>query len=159
MSSEGHLDADFQSHIGTGIDTKGTVKSIVIQRDNKILIVGDFSSFNSHKVDGVVRLNPDGSMDEDFYKTAGNSFFVGFPLLEAEDMENEAGLYLSKAMIQPDGHIILGGEFISYDKQQDIYSSRILRMDAAGNLDLDFIKAGLAHKFTSDVNAVLQLPD
>jgi WD40 repeat protein len=62
-------------------------------------------------------------------------------------------------MVQPDGHIILGGEFISYDKGQDIYSSRILRMDTYGNLDLDFVKRGLAHKFTSDVNAILQLPD
>ncbi len=94
LNPSGHLDADFQSRIGSGIDPKGTVKSVVIQRDNKILVVGDFSSFNGRKVDGVTRLNPDGSFDEEFYKTAGKSFFVGFPLLESEDMENEAGLYL-----------------------------------------------------------------
>jgi uncharacterized delta-60 repeat protein len=159
LSPGGLLDQAFQSHIGTGIDSKGTVKSIVIQPDNKILVVGDFSSFNERKVDGVVRLNPDGTMDEDFYKTAGNSFFVGFPLLESEDMAAEGGLFLTKALVQPDGHILLGGEFISYDKSSDIYSSRVLRMDSSGSLDLDFIKNGLKHKFKSDVNSLIQLPD
>lgn len=155
----GELDTFFSAQTGEGIDPKGTVKSVIAQADGKILIVGDFTLFNRRKVDGVVRLNPDGSMDEEFYKTVGNSFFVGFPLLESEESEAEAGLYLSKALLQPDGHIVLGGEFISYDKEQDIYSSKVLRIDQDGNLDLDFIKKTLEHKFDGDVNAILQMND
>src|SRR5262249_39524025 len=51
------------------------------------------------------------------------------------------------------------GEFISYDTNQDIYSSRVLRIDSSGKLDLAFIKNTLEHKFETDVNSLLQLPD
>ena len=58
----GGLDASFNA--GTG--PNGTVKTVLIQPDGKILIGGGFTAYNGISKNGVLRLNPDGSLDNSF---------------------------------------------------------------------------------------------
>jgi len=37
-----------------------------IQNDDKILLVGDFNAYNSTAANRIIRLNPDGSIDNTF---------------------------------------------------------------------------------------------
>ncbi len=59
---DGNLDTTFQ--IGSGTDD--FVLSVKIQKDGKILVGGNFSSFNGQPQNRLVRLNSDGSIDSEF---------------------------------------------------------------------------------------------
>src|SRR6185436_14359366 len=49
---------------GNGAD--GTVNSIVLQSDGRILVAGDFTHFNDLPANGIMRLNEDGTLDTTF---------------------------------------------------------------------------------------------
>ncbi len=62
LNANGSLDTSFNP--GTGAD--GPVRSLTVQSDGKVLVVGDFRHFNDLEVSGIMRLNPDGSLDDTF---------------------------------------------------------------------------------------------
>lgn len=119
LNSDGTLDATFFP--GSGFDT-GTanrqVLSIALQPDGKVLAGGRFDSFNGSTRNGLVRLNANGSLDHTF----GASGFSGFT-------------YVYAIVVQPDGKVLLAGEFSSY---QGHPCHNIIRVDAAGNFDPTF---------------------
>lgn len=92
----GAVDTGFNS--GTGADNMQifltVVEDIVVQPlDQKILVGGDFTSFNGVARNGIERLNPNGSRDTTFEPCSGfNGFVTDFS-------------------IQPDGQLIVGGSF------------------------------------------------
>jgi uncharacterized delta-60 repeat protein len=55
---------DTTFNIGTGFNAQ--VESILVDSNNKILVVGSFSTFNGNNKGGIVRLNSDGSIDTTF---------------------------------------------------------------------------------------------
>ena len=64
LNSNGTIDNTF--NIGTGFESTSSsdgIKSMVMQSDNKILIGGDVTMFNSSSIPKVIRLNIDGSVD------------------------------------------------------------------------------------------------
>ena len=61
LNSNGSIDTSF--NIGTGFDN--TVWTIDIQPDGKILVGGDFSTYNGTSRNRIVRLNSNGSIDKD----------------------------------------------------------------------------------------------
>jgi len=67
LNSNGILDSTFV----TGDGANGLVRSVAIQRDGKVVLVGEFSSFNNVPSTGIIRLNTDGSVDDTFLPGAG----------------------------------------------------------------------------------------
>lgn len=114
----GELDLTF-SHDGLnfGDGSNGIVYAFVTQPDGKILIAGDFSSYNGIQRNRIARLNADGSLDTSFNPGSGGN-----------------GSLLA-IVLQPDGKILVGGQFTSYDGRE---RNNIARLNSDGSLDQSF---------------------
>ena len=113
LKADGTLDVTFK--LGTGAD--GTVFTTAIQSDGKIIIGGDFTSFNGTARNHIARLNSDGTLDATFNPGSGAD-----------------GTVFTTA-IQSDGKIIIGGDFASYNGTT---KNHIARLYADGTLDATF---------------------
>lgn len=113
----GSMDTSF--NIGTGVD--GSVSTIAIQTDGKILIGGAFSGFNGVWRNNIARLNANGSMDMTFNPNTTSS--VG------------ANSIIRHIHLQSDGKMIISGSFTSYNGTS---RNRIARVNANGSLDASF---------------------
>ena len=109
LHSNGALDTTFNP--GTGIND-WAVQSINIQGDGKILMGGTFVSYNGTTTGGLARTNSNGLLDSTFNTGIG-------PYSESFS----GGVYAS--IIQPDGKIIIGGAFRSYNGTEVYYLARI----------------------------------
>jgi uncharacterized delta-60 repeat protein len=113
LNTDGSLDPTF--NVGTGVNN--SVWAIAVQSDGKIIIGGAFTTYNGVAKNRIVRLYPDGSIDENFNTGVGlNST-------------------LRKALLQNDGKIIIGGSFTSYNETE---RNRIARLNNNGTLDESF---------------------
>jgi uncharacterized delta-60 repeat protein len=101
---------------GAGV-TDGVVRAAAFQPDGKPVIAGSFTNVAGAPRSGVARLNPDGTLDAGFNPGAG-----------ADDTVNAV-------LILPDGRILIGGDFTSYDGTQ---RNGLARLNADGSLDLTF---------------------
>jgi hypothetical protein len=54
-----------------------TVAGVIVQPDNRTVIVGDFTSVNGVSRNRVARMNPDGSVDQTFNPGIGADGYVG----------------------------------------------------------------------------------
>jgi uncharacterized delta-60 repeat protein len=113
LNADGSSDVSFNS--GSGIN--GTVFSSQIQPDGKIIIGGGFSSYNDTERNNLARINSDGSLDTSF------------------NSGTEASSYVLNLAMQPDGKIIIGGVFTSYNGTA---RRNIARLNANGSLDTSF---------------------
>jgi uncharacterized delta-60 repeat protein len=113
LNTDGSIDTSF--NIGTGFD--GGVHTIKIQSDGKILIGGNFTSYNGVSRNRLIRLNQNGTVDVLFNIGSGFSDIV-------RDIE-----------IQPDGKIILVGQFGNIPSPQ---YRRIVRLNSDGSIDTTF---------------------
>lgn len=116
LKTDGTLDTTFI--IGSGADAP--VNAIALQPDGKILVAGEFSNFNSQPHSGLTRLNPDGTVD--------TAFDIG-------DGAEGAGI-VNTILLQPDGKILVGGQFSDFDNGS---SSGIARLLPDGSLDPTFL--------------------
>jgi uncharacterized delta-60 repeat protein/uncharacterized repeat protein (TIGR01451 family) len=114
LNADGSLDTGFNP--GTGFNN--TVRSIAIQSDGKIIVGGEFTSFNGTVRNHIARLNADGSLDTGF-----DPIFQGF------------NNFVYSTAIQSDGEIIVGGLFTSFNGTA---RNRIARLYADGSLDTGF---------------------
>lgn len=112
LNNDGTLDTNF--NIGTGFNN--AVLSIKEQPDQKILIGGSFTTFNSFTQNKITRLNSDGSLDNTF--TIGTGFNSSVWDI---DLQNDK--------------IIAIGSFSSYNLTS---SNRIVRLNSTGTLDASF---------------------
>jgi uncharacterized delta-60 repeat protein len=110
INSDGSLDLTFSP--GTGTDGTGSVGTMALQPDGKILIGGYFTSYDGTARNHLARLNSDGSLDLTFDPGTGTDDYV------------------YTMALQPDGKILIGGNFISF--------SGITRVNSDGSLDLTF---------------------
>jgi len=113
LNSDGSIDSTF--NFGTGFSYRTEI--VAIQQDGKILVGGDFNSFNGIVSENIVRLNPDGSFDSTFVTGTG---FSG---------------YTKSISIQQDGKIIVGGSFSSFNGTT---ANRIVRLYTDGSIDPTF---------------------
>lgn len=104
LNIDGTLDASFNS--GTGAND--IVGTIGFQSDGKLIIGGNFKSYNGIPVNNIVRINIDGTLDA--------SFVTG----------KSVNKYVDNILIQPDDKLIMGGEFTSYNGNKSNYIARIL---------------------------------
>jgi len=113
LEKDGSIDETF--NIGTGFN--GSVSLIELQKDGKIMVGGNFTNFNGTDINRVLRLHPDGRLDESFDPGTG--------------FENP----VTGICIQEDGKILIGGEFTFYNGQ---FQKRLLRVYPDGTLDGSF---------------------
>lgn len=113
LNSEGTLDDSFK--IGLGFDDY--VNSIVVQSDNKIIVGGQFQSYNGKTTNSITRLNPDGSLDESFKIGTGFNSSV------------------SSIIVQTDGKLVVGGSFTSFN---GVSANKIVRLNIDGTIDQSF---------------------
>ncbi|GEM_PF-955766 len=114
FNADGTVDQSF--NVGTGAND--VVKAIVVQTDGKILIGGNFFTYNGASVNFLARLNADGSLDTSF-NTGG---------------AGPAGQIFAIAL-QTDGKIIIGGSFGSYNGTS---ANNLTRLNTNGSLDTTF---------------------
>jgi uncharacterized delta-60 repeat protein len=126
LNSDGSLDDGFNR----GVGANNTIRATLLQTDGKLIIAGDFTAYNNTPINRIARLNPDGSLDGDFT-----------PGLGANNNVHAIG-------IQPDGKLIIGGNFNLFD---GIVRTRIARLNSDGSLDTSFDPGGGA---TSTINTI-----
>lgn len=119
LNADGSLDSTFNA---SGSGANATVNTIAVQNDGKILVGGDFTSYNGNAAapNYIMRLNADGSLDTTF-----NNGGVG---------PNNSVWTIT---VQPDGKILIGGFFVSYNGNVDAPNG-IMRLNADGTLDTTF---------------------
>lgn len=110
----GRMDPSYE--VGTG--TNNAISAMALDQDGKALIVGTFTTFNGTSRNYVARLNTNGSLDPAFDPGTGPDDAVG------------------SVAVQPDGKIVIGGNFSSYN---GVARSRIARLNSDGTLDAGFV--------------------
>ena len=132
LNTDGSFDASF--NVGAGL-AASQANAIVVQPDDKIILGGSFTLASGTSRNRVARLNADGSLDTSFDPGTG-----------ANNVVNGAAL-------QPDGKILIGGNFTQYNGTA---RNRIARLNADGSLDTSFvIGAGATHP----VSEIVVQPD
>jgi uncharacterized delta-60 repeat protein len=101
-------------------NSNGTIGSLVVQPDGKILIAGSFTTLSPNggaaiTRNRIARLNADGTIDSAF--------------------DPNANATVSAIVLQPDGKILLGGPFTTIGGQT---RNRIARVNSDGTLDPSF---------------------
>jgi uncharacterized delta-60 repeat protein len=116
LLSTGAVDPTFNTTVGANF----SVSAIAIQSDGRVLIGGNFSSYNGTSVNCIVRLTQDGSLDPTFTPGTGPSN------------------YIKTIKLQPDGRILVGGAFLQFSGSTRQY---IARLQTNGVLDPTFAPA------------------
>ncbi|MGV9004471.1 T9SS type A sorting domain-containing protein [Flavobacterium sp.] len=121
LNINGTIDSNFNP--GMGVNSNSTISSASIQSDGKIIIGGDFTSYNGTGRDRIARLNINGTLDTSFSNGGSQSVAGAF------------NNYVTITLIQSDGKIIVGGDFSAYN---GTLRPRIARINTNGTLDLSF---------------------
>lgn len=101
-----------------------SVSTLVALPDGAMLIGGSFSSIDGVPRAGIARINADGSLDTAFDPGTGVN----------------AGAAVRSIVVQPDGQILVGGSFTSFN---GVARSRIARLTSTGALDAAFVGPAL----------------
>jgi uncharacterized delta-60 repeat protein len=134
LNTNGTLDTTF--NIGTGFNSE--VNSLAIQSDDKVIVVGNFTSYSGSNINRIVRLNTNGTLD--------TTFNIGTGIGGVTPTVDSIG-------IQSDGKILIQGQFTSYSGSLAV---RTIRLNTDGTVDTSF-----NHGINSSTrpNIILQLPN
>ena len=114
LNEDGSIDFSFNPANGAN----GRVLAVALQADGKVLIGGEFTEINGYSRNGLARINTDGSVDTTFGDYAG------------------ANNTVRGIAVQPDGQILVGGDFTEFNNYA---YSRIVRLNSTdGSLDFNF---------------------
>ncbi len=122
LHADGSRDTTFSASPSSGQGS--TVSALAEQQDGKILIGGEFTRFNNVPTYYLARLNPNGAKD------------ATFTTVVAPVTVGRGGV--SAILAQPDGRIVIGGEFNSVNGERHL---RIARLNSDGSLDRSFTTA------------------
>jgi uncharacterized delta-60 repeat protein len=136
LNTNGSVDSSFDSRFAFIVsqvpEYSGSVSSVAVQPDGKVLIVGDFLAVNgANGCYGIARLNPDGYPDGSFNAGTGVS-----------------GGIVTSVAVQPDGKVLIGGTFSTVNGTNRF---GIARLHANGSLDLSFNPGSGAYGVSSIV--------
>jgi len=154
LNADGSLDASFNPTFGSY-----SIISVFVQADGKIMVGGTFSGVNGFSRSNLVRLNGDGSLDSAFNAGGiapvrqvepladGRYLILTGTILRlnnngATDTTFLSPIFQSSALqffAQPDGSILVGGNFLSVNNTPRLYFAR-LRPNGA--LDSSFFPTG-----------------
>lgn len=116
----GSIDLSFNAAdqgLGIGDGAGSGVRSMLRQPDGKVILVGDFGTYNGVLQQRVVRLNADGTRDATYPSNAG------------------ANGQVHAAALQPDGKLIIVGFFTTVN---GVARKCVARLNADGTLDTSF---------------------
>jgi len=127
------LDATGAADVGfnTGLGPNATVRSVAVHSGGKILIAGDFISYNGVPANRFARLKATGSYDFVFATGTG------------------ADATVRSVVVQPDTAVIIGGDFTVVNGIARPYVARIHGDEKSNISSVDFANAN----FTVDENA------
>lgn len=112
-------DATPDTTFNAGLGADNSINALLLQPDGRFVIGGDFTSVGGSLRSRVARLQPNGLLD--------TSFSVG----------SGANGSVNALALQPDGKVIIGGGFTSYNGSVS-NSTRIARLNTSGSLDTSF---------------------
>jgi uncharacterized delta-60 repeat protein len=123
LNPDGSVDESFD--VGSGCEQKLVpidpnppyVFWLDIQPDGKILIAGSFAYYRGKFVNGIVRVNTDGTIDETFQSGIGLNSWARY------------------VHVLPNGQILLAGWFTNYNGYE---CNRLLRLNNDGTVDTTF---------------------
>ncbi len=125
-------DLSFNAHVETTTYLDKRVSSLIACPDGKIVAAGTFNTYNGQHVGGLIRLNPDGTLDPTF----NNNLFVSpiTPIM----------------LLDSSGRLLVAGSFTFTDGTS--YTNKILRLNQDGTLDNSFVYqlTGSIHDFKID---------
>lgn len=140
LNADGSLDTTFNFPVY--LPPGSNFRSIIIQNDGKIVLGGSFNnSYQPGSSNFILRLNPNGSID--------NSFSVGLGFDDS----------ISKMIMQPDGKILIGG---SFNTCNFVWSPCLIRLNEDGTIDTTFqIGNGFAYSdpYNGSVSDIDLLPN
>ncbi|MBB4801040.1 putative delta-60 repeat protein [Flavobacterium nitrogenifigens] len=116
LNNNGSYDSSFNS--GAGFDDD--VNAIALQTNGKIVLGGNFTSYNSNVVNRIIRLNEDGTKDESFLTGSGFS---------------KEGVEVIK--ISQSGDIMIGGSFTGFYNNSPVNRLTYLNSDGTQKADFD----------------------
>lgn len=95
FNPDGSEDSTFQK--GTGFNN--TVKALLLQADGKVIVGGDFTSYNGTPCGGITRLDTNGNIDTDFNTAIGTGANAGVKAIALEQS----------------GSLLIGGSFTDFN--------------------------------------------
>ncbi|NBV24849.1 MAG: hypothetical protein EBS05_23385, partial [Proteobacteria bacterium] len=113
LTANGALDGTFS--IGAGAN--GTVRTIAVMADGRIVIAGDFTSYNGVAVPRIARLTSVGALDVTFNPGAG------------------ADNTVYSVAVQTNGSVVVGGAFTTFG---GLTKNGLTRLNVDGSLDTSF---------------------
>lgn len=119
LNDDGSFDNTFNAN---GVGATGIIAATAVQTDGKIIIGGGFPAYNGTTVNGIARLNPDGTLDNTFNAGTGFSSILPPP-------------WVRSIAIQEDGKIVVGGGFTVFNGTA---IAGVCRLNADGSLDNSF---------------------
>lgn len=122
LHADGSLDNTFQANFEGGHIADDNIYDVLIQSDEKVVLVGTFRRFAGRPVGSIVRLNHNGTIDP--------TFAVGYG---ASGRESWTRLICLEPL--PDGKIIVGG---SFERFNGVARPSLARLNSDGSLDLTF---------------------
>lgn len=147
FGATGALDSGFNPVLARGVGFNGLVHALAVQPDGKVVVAGEFTTYNGVPRRGVARLLANGSLDSSFDPGEGaNSQFGGLADVQA-------------VAVAPDGKILIGGWFdvVGGEPRQGV-----ARLLPNGALDTDFHTVdGIRGAWGGDgaVSDIVVLPD
>jgi len=134
LNSDGSIDTSFSPTAASNPGANNTVLAAAIS-EGKVLIGGSFTLYNNVARNRIARINDNGSLDTTFVPGTGANTST-----------------VNALAVQPDGKILVGGGFTSFNGTA---RNRIARLDANGALDLTFAPVSGANASTINVIRVL----
>ena len=125
LDTNGSVDNTFNNG-GTGLN--GSASALYVQPDDKIILAGYFTNYNGTSAPGILRLNPNGSIDTTF-----NAVGTGFPM---------GGGSVFSVFTQADGKILVGGTGFTTYNGTAINRKGLIRLNSDGSLDTTFNSSG-----------------
>ena len=125
-----NLNGSFDTTFNPGSGANDYISCVVLTTNSEVLIGGNFSSYNGSLRNGIALVNTNGSLDNGFNPGAGFNGTV------------------NALALQPDGRILAGGNFTSYNGTPCLY---VARLNPDGSLDATFNPAG---SLNAAVNAI-----
>ena len=113
FNSDGSRDGTFRP----GAGAPAVIWSLALQPDGKILVAGDFTTFNRKPCNRLARLEADGAVDMGFKWDSG------------------ADATIFAVVLQADGKILVGGDFTRINQME---RNRIARLNPDGSVDMTF---------------------
>ena len=117
LNKDGSLDTSFNPGVGVNVHPGNEFIRSLALSGNRVIVGGHFTSFNGVPRSNIARLNNDGSLDTSFNPGTGANGTVW------------------SILTQPDGKVMIGGDFTSYNGTT---RNHVARLNTDGSLDTTF---------------------